>query len=59
MYLNARDFYLKSTWTGTERGGTVRYSTPSLAREYVTFSASQLPTTLTDATGTFHKPANW
>ena len=42
MYLNARDFYLKSTWTGTESGGTVRYSTPSLAREYVTFSASQL-----------------
>ncbi len=43
MYLNARDFYLKSTWTGTESGGTVRYSTPSLAREYAGFSASQLP----------------
>ena len=43
MYLSARGFYLKSTWTGTENGDTVRYSTPSTAREYVRFSASQLP----------------
>ena len=43
MYLSARGFYLKSTWTGTENGDTVKYSTPSLAREYVRFSASQLP----------------
>ena len=43
LYLNARAFYLKSTWVGTQSGDTVRYSNPSLAREYVTFSASQLP----------------
>ena len=43
LYLNARDFYLKSTWTGTESGSTVRYTTPSIAREYVTYAASQLP----------------
>ena len=43
MYLSARGFYLKSTWTGTENGDTVRYSTPSTAREYVRYSASQLP----------------
>ena len=43
MYLNARAFYLKSTWTGTETENGIRYTTPSLAREYVTFRASLLP----------------
>ena len=43
MILSAREFSLRSTWTGTETGGAVRYTTPSLAREYVPFSVSQLP----------------
>ncbi len=43
MILSAREFSLRSTWTGTESGGAVRYTTPSLAREYVSFSVSQLP----------------
>ena len=43
MILSAREFSLRSTWTGTETGGAVRYTTPSLAREYVSFSVSQLP----------------
>ena len=43
LYLNARSFYLKSTWVGTASGDTVRYTNPSTAREYVKYSASQLP----------------
>ena len=43
LYLNTRGFTLKSTWAGTASGGGVRYSSPSTAREYPCFSASQLP----------------
>ncbi len=43
LYLNAKDFYLKSSWVGTESGGEVRYTTPSLARETVRLAADQLP----------------
>ena len=43
LYLNARSFWLKSTWTGSGSGDSVSYTQPSLAREYVSYSASQLP----------------
>lgn len=40
MYLNTRDFYLKSGWTGRADG---TYTTPSLAEARPAFPLSQLP----------------
>ena len=59
MYLNAPDFYLKSSWTGTESGGVIIYSTPSTAREYVALAASQLPQGARVTQAILHVTAVW
>ena len=43
LILNTRDFYMKSSWTGTQAADGIRYTTPTLATAYPSFAASQLP----------------